>query len=94
MAQTDNYTVISYNNIYIFYSRNKSKIDTSLIINNLSNLLAYNQVEFVYGIKDEGIYLYNAETQEKRTIINGQGDFNIKKVENNRIYYDETNIEF
>ena len=94
VAQTDNYTVISNNNIYNFYSRNKSKIDTSLIINNLSNLLAYNQVEFVYGIKDEGIYLYNAETQEKRTIINGQGDFNIKKVENNRIYYDETNIEF
>ena len=94
LAQTEEYTVINNNNIYNFYSRDKSKIDTSLIINNLSNLKAYNQVEFVYGIKDEGIYLYNAETQEKRTIINGQGDFVIKKIENDRIYYDETNIEF
>ena len=44
VAQTDDYTVISNNNIYNFYSRDKSKIDTSLIINNLSNLKAYNQV--------------------------------------------------
>ena len=94
VVQTDDYTVIGNNNIYNFYSRDKSKIDTSLVINNLSSILAHNQVEFVYGIKDEGIYLYNAETQEKRRIINGQGDFDIKKIENNRIYYDETYIEF
>lgn len=94
LAQTEEYTVINNNNIYNFYSRDKSKIDTSLIINNLSSLIAFNQTEFIYGIKDEGIYLYNAETLNNTKIVEGQGNFNIDRIENNTIYYDETYIEF
>ena len=51
---------------------------------------------FVYGIKGKGIYCYNTLDGNKQTLVEGQQDFEIKKFEDNTIYYDreEINISF
>ena len=94
VTQTDSYTVRKNNNAYSFFSRDKSKIDSILMINDLTNMLSYNQNIFVYGVKNEGIYTYNAEQMRLNKIVEGQGNFNIEKIEDNIIYYDGTKINF
>lgn len=94
LAQTDYYTVINENNIFKFYSRDKKKIDSSLTINNFTNMISYSQNIFVYGVKDEGIYLYNAENMTINQIIQGKGNYEIEKIENNKIFYDGTSVSF
>ena len=96
LAQTDEYTVKqeSESNICKFYSRNKTKIDSQLLLNNISNMISYNATTFIYGIKNDGIYMYNAENMTQTKIIEGQGDFYINRIENNTIYYDNTSTNF
>lgn len=88
MIQTELYTVIEKNNNYCFYSRNKENIDSSLNINNFTNMLNYSDTIFIYGVKDDGIYMYNAKDTNLTKIIDGKGEFNLEKVENNMIYFD------
>ena len=90
LVQTKEYTVLKQNNTYTFYSRDKSKIDSTLKINNLTKILSYDDTTFIYGIKNDGIYVYNAETLESRRIVEGEKNFNIERIENNTIYYDDT----
>ncbi len=92
LAQTDNYTVINSENKYTFYSRDKSQIDSSIIVDNMTTMAVYNQTTFIYGVKDDGIYMYDAQSMNLRQIVSGQGDFEIKNLENNTIYYDNTSI--
>ncbi len=76
-----------------FYSLDKNHYDSE--INNISNFTeVYNlsDFEFVFGIKNDGIYYYNAVTKNKVKIISNDGNNEIVKVENNTIYYDQTNI--
>lgn len=92
LIQTDEYTVINENNIFKFFSRDKKKIDSSITINNFTNMISYSQNIFVYGVKDEGIYFYNAEDMTINQIIQGQGNYNIEKIENNMVFYDGTSV--
>ena len=92
ISQTDNYTVRKNNNVYSFFSRDKSKVDSSLIISNLTKIFSYDQNIFIYGVKKDGIYTYNAEQMSINKIVSGQGNFDIEKIENNTIYYDGTKI--
>lgn len=48
---------------------------------------------FVYSIKNKGMYLYDLRDGKEYTILEGNDDFQLKKIENNTIYYDEKNIE-
>ena len=94
VIQTDSYTVRKNDNDYLFFSRDKSKIDSIVTINDLTNMVSYNQNIFVYGVKNDGIYTYNAEQMKLNKIVEGQGNFNIEKIEDNIIYYDGTKINF
>lgn len=94
LIQTDDYTIRNQNNTYIFYSRDKTKVDSTLTINNFNNMVSYNQTTFVYGVTNDGIYVYNAESMTSSKIAEGQGNFNIDKIENNTIYYDNTSVNF
>lgn len=49
--------------------------------------------QFLYSVKQEGIYCYNAKTRTLKTIIEGRQDFKIVKVENNTVFYDTTSIK-
>ena len=92
VIQTDDYTISKKDNVYTFYSRNKTKLDSTLVLNNLTNIIEYNQTTFVYGVKNDGIYIYNAENMTSTKVVQGQGEFNIERVQNNTIYYDNTSV--
>ena len=51
-------------------------------------MVSYNQTTFVYGVTNDGIYVYNAESMTSSKIAEGQGNFNIDKIENNTISID------
>lgn len=44
--------------------------------------------QFVFGEPSRGIYLYNVIDGSKMTLMEGRGNFQIKKYENNIIYFD------
>lgn len=58
----------------------KDKVDDYLWVDD------YN---LAYSIKNKGIYIYNAETRETKTLTEGQNEFNLKKYENGILYYDD-----
>ena len=89
---TEDYSVINNRETYSFYSRDKTKIDSSLAISNFTNMIAYNQTTFIYGVQNDGIYIYNAENLSQTKIVEGQGNFKIDRIENNTIYYDNTSV--
>ncbi len=91
-----------YSNSYVIYrkfnSDNTYKIyiisinedyPDSEINENISSYLWLDDIKLIYSIKNKGIYLYNAETREKSTIIEGQDNFEIKDYANNKIYFDD-----
>lgn len=92
-AETDEYVVLEENNIYQFLSTNKDKIDSELAVLNLTNIISHGQNIFIYGVKDDGIYAYNAETMQLIKLLQGKGEFNIINIEDNRIYYDNSFIQ-
>lgn len=53
----------------------------------------FDDFDFIYSIKNKGIYLYNVENGKLYTMIEGKNDFNIEKVEDSKIYYDGKVIE-
>ena len=53
----------------------------------------YEDNEFIYSIQGKGIYKYNANTHTYSTITEGRDNFEIKKIEKNKLYYDEKVIE-
>lgn len=92
--QTDEFTVINNENTYSFYSRDKMSIDSTLVLNNLTNMIVKDNHTFVYGKKDDGIYIYDANGMVTNKVFSGKENFNIEKVENNTIYFDGTQISF
>ena len=93
LLKTDEYSIMSEQNRYLFYSRNKENIDSQLVINDFTNILKYNEYTFIYGVKNVGIFMYNSKTLEKRQLLEGEGNFNIEKIENDIIYYDGKQIK-
>ena len=47
--------------------------------------------QFVYSVKNTGIYLYNAKTRNLETLVEGNDEFNIKEIKNNVVIYDDGN---
>lgn len=76
-----------------FFSRNKEKIDLELKDIYINSIYKLDENNYIYAIYGRGIYRFNIETHEYQTIIEGNQSFNINKIENNIIYYDNTQIE-
>lgn len=95
VASSNDYTVMYNSEIgeLDFFSKDKSKIDSSIKLGNNAGIYLLNNNIFVYGISGQGIYLYNAETRNESQVIEYGEDFKIEKVENNTIYYDGKSIE-
>ena len=45
-----------------------------------------------YGIPNDGLYIYNAESREKIPLVQGNEQYKIVTYQNGRLYYDDTNI--
>lgn len=67
-----------------------SQLDENLTIN---SYIWKDDFNFIYSIKNKGIYLYNCENRKETTIITGNDDFKINSIENNKLKYDEKEIE-
>lgn len=52
-----------------------------------------NNEQFVYSVKQEGIYYYNAKTRVLKNLISGNDNFEIKKIESDILFYDEKNVK-
>lgn len=87
-------TYLSEKNKIMVYSIDKNWFDSEIDnINNLTEIYNLSENEFIYGIKNDGIYYYNAKTKDKVKIVNNEGNNEILKVENDTVYYDETSIK-
>lgn len=52
----------------------------------------YDDYNFIYSVNGKGIYLYNAQTRKYITIITGDENYELKRIENNVLYYNETSV--
>lgn len=93
LVLTKEYSVIKSERLFAFYSVDKTQIDSELKIDNITNMLEYNPSTFIYGVKDEGIYKYDAKNMRLEQIYKGQGEFNLVKIENNTLYYDNKSLQ-
>lgn len=59
---------------------------------NITSYLWLDDYQFIYGIKEKGIFIYNAQTRTTKTVIEGNEKYSLKKIENNILFYDEKNI--
>ncbi|MBR6033572.1 MAG: hypothetical protein IKP28_02365 [Clostridia bacterium] len=74
-------------------SKDRKLPDSELIRHKVINTYGWlNDEELLYSVKGEGIFKYNAETRKLETIITGSDTFEIIKIENNTVYYDNNKI--
>lgn len=77
-----------------FYSLDKEYYDSEITnVENMTQIYNLSDYEFVYGVKNDGIYYYNVINKNKQKIVSSSTNCEIEKVENNIIYYDTTKIE-
>ena len=80
----------SADSIVYFYSKDGILRDSEMIYKDGMNFKAYNDTTFVYGIPNEGIYIYYADKAESKLLINEEGNNKINSIENNKVIYDDT----
>lgn len=76
-----------------FYSRDKENIDIELKDAYIDGLYKIDDDNYIYNISGRGIYKITLSNMQYKTIVQGNESFYIKKIENNIIYYDNTQIE-
>ncbi len=78
-----------------FMSKTREYPDSELIRHKQIYMFGWiNDEELLYSAKGEGIFIYNAKTRKLNTITTGTSTYEIKKVINNTVYYDDTSIRF
>ena len=87
---TEKYAVISEKdtNTVNFFSIKRTNLDSSITYIKGMKVLNYTDTTFIYNIPNKGIYYYNAENATTTTIIEGEYEFSLEKIENNTLYYD------
>lgn len=59
----------------------------------ISRGIWYDDCNFIFAVKERGIFIYNVQTQSYRTLKTGNGEFMIHNIENNKLYYDNDSLE-
>ena len=93
-ARTNKYTVY-YNQQYsefIFYSKNRETQDFQIRLTTTNGIYKISDNLFVYGVKNNGLFIINADNGQINKIVDSNSDCEITKIENNIIYYDDTQI--
>lgn len=91
--QTNKYVVYLYENKCEFYSKDGEDIDSNIEIQGLNNIYELNDTTFVYGIKGKGLYAYQANLRRETAIVTGNDNYNIVKIIDGEIYYDNTEVK-
>ena len=58
--------------------------------NEVTGLYNYDNISIIIGIKNMGIYRYNTQTNELLALVEGQDEFKITTIYEDKIFYDET----
>lgn len=90
------YLTDSNNQIYYLQVASSDRKNPSSSVNMDSYITSVEWMDddnLVYGIKNSGLFVYNAITGKTIKIIDGKGDFYINYVSNNEIFYDDTSIK-
>ena len=53
----------------------------------------YDDYNFIYSVKNRGIFVYNTQTRQYKTLATGNNQFNLEWYENNILYYDNQTLE-
>lgn len=80
-----------YNKIR-FYSKDKNFIDSELKEQYINGIYKLDNDSYMFNIEGKGIYKYIPQNAELQIIIEGNSQFKVNKVENNIIYYDNSQI--
>lgn len=75
-----------------FISKDGSGINSELR-QNINYFIWLDDYNFVYGIKNNGMYIYNLLSRKYATLITGKDEFKIKEFKNNEIKYDEKSLK-
>lgn len=79
-----NTIIKSYNNNYPNREIKNKKINSCIW---------YNDEILFYSISNEGIYKYNCTTGETTTITEENREYNIKKIEDGYLYFDDAKVK-
>ena len=74
-------------------NRDKENQDFEIRVINQTGIYTLGENLFVYGIKNDGLYVINAETRETKKIVDSDGECIINKIENNTIFYDDASVQ-
>lgn len=64
-----------------------NELPNSTLRENISYGIWLDDYTFIYSLSGKGIFKYNAQTFEYSTILNGSQTYELKKIENNVLYY-------
>lgn len=53
----------------------------------------FDDYNFIYSIKNRGIFVYNAKDRTYKTLKTGEGEFRITSIYQNYLNYDRTSME-
>ncbi len=79
----DGINVVVKNNIYPDFNINNI-VKTPLIVSDY---------KFVYSVENSGIYLCDVSTREQKSVVTGEGKFNIKEYKDGILKYDDKEIK-
>lgn len=76
-----------------FVSKNRNYPNSELIRHKKIYRYGWiNDEQFIYSVKEQGIYLYNPKRREVKTLIEGNEDFYIKGIEDGKLLYDDKKL--
>lgn len=53
----------------------------------------YDDSNFIFSVKDRGIFIYNVQKQEYKTLKTGTENFVLLRIENGKLYYDTESLD-
>lgn len=76
--------------IYLYDINNQTLGQILQFQNEVTGIYAYNEKSIIIGIKNMGIYKYDTETNELTTLVEGQAEYNITTIYEDKVFYDDT----
>lgn len=78
--------------IYTFDIENQKLQKVIQFSNELTGIYKYGEQSIIIGIKNMGIYRYNVITNEFVTLVEGQDEYKISTIYEDKVFYDDTLI--
>lgn len=76
--------------LYLYNLETKTLQQVLTFANELTGLYNYDNISLIIGIKNTGIYRYNTETNELIPLTEGQAEYKINTIFEDKVFYDDT----